>query len=359
MPGAPLGEPVPGVRRIAVLRANGLGDLVLSLPALAALRAAYPAAELVLLGLPWHAALLDGRPGPVDRVVATPRYGGLRVGDDASRDSPELRAFFAAARAERYDLAVQLHGGGGNANPFVASLGARVTVGARDVGAPPLDRWVPYAHGQHEVLRQLEVVGLAGAPPVSLLPRLEVVPGDLAAADAVLDRGPVVALHPGAMDPRRRWPAASFAAVATALAAEGAQVVVVGSGADDAAAAAAIARRAPVLDLVGRLDLRGTTGVLARAALVVANDSGPRHLAEAVGTPTVGVFWAANALTAGPLSRVRHRVLVSYRDRCPVCGLVQVERACPHDASFVADVPVEQVLAAARDLLDRPAAAAA
>ena len=67
------GEPgcgrVAGVRKIAVFRPNAVGDFVFSLSALHALRRAYPDAELVLLGLPWHAAFLADRPGPVDRVI--------------------------------------------------------------------------------------------------------------------------------------------------------------------------------------------------------------------------------------------------------------------------------------------------
>ncbi|MGY1697050.1 glycosyltransferase family 9 protein [Geodermatophilus sp. SYSU D00814] len=352
----PAGAPVPGVERIAVLRANLLGDLVMTLPALAALRAAHPDAEITYLGRPWHAELLEGRPGPWDRVVAVPPWPGVHDAPGASRDHPEVHRFLRAQRAEGYDLALQLHGGGGNSNPLVTALGARVTAGARDGGAPPLDRWLPYVYDQHEVLRCLELVGLVGAVPVTLEPRLAVTPADAAAADAVLPAGPepLVALHPGASDPRRRWPAACFAAVAGALAADGVRVVVVGSGADDRRAADAIraATPAPQLDLVGRLSLGALAGVLARCRVVVANDSGPRHLAAAVGTATVGVFLEHNLLNAGPLTRRRHRVAVSARTDCPVCGVDQSRSRCGHDRSLVAGVPVPAVLAAARDLLE-------
>jgi ADP-heptose:LPS heptosyltransferase len=356
---------VPGVARIAVLRANLLGDLVMTLPALAALRAAHPGAEITLLGRPWHAELLEGRPGPWDRVVVVPPWPGVRDAPGASRDGLEVRRFLAGQRAERYDVALQLHGGGGNSNPLVSALGARVTAGAVDTGAPLLDRWLPYSCDQHEVLRCLELAGLVGAVPVTLEPRLAVTPADAAAADAVLPAGPrpLVALHPGASDPRRRWPARCFAAVADALAADGARVVVVGSGDDDRRAADAIreAAAAPLLDLVGRLPLGALAGVLARCRLVVANDSGPRHLAEAVGTATVGVFLERNLLNAGPLTRRRHRVAVSARTDCDVCGTDQRRSRCGHDRSLVAGVPVAAVLTAARDLLadDAPAVHAA
>ena len=73
------GALVPGVGKLAVLRANALGDLIVTLPALAALRAAYPAAELVLLGSGWHPGFLTGRPGPVDRCVSVPPTTGTMI----------------------------------------------------------------------------------------------------------------------------------------------------------------------------------------------------------------------------------------------------------------------------------------
>jgi ADP-heptose:LPS heptosyltransferase len=341
------------VRRIAVLRANGVGDFLVAVPALDALRAAYPDAELTYLGVPWHLELLPGRPGPWDRVLAVPPYPHVGAPGDTDPDSEQVQRFFAEQQEAGYDVAVQLHGGGGNSNPFVSRLGARVTIGSRDVGAPPVDRWTPYVYYQHETLRFLEVVGLVGAAPVTLEPRLAVTPADGAEADAVLppDAGPLVVLHPGATDPRRRWPAESFAVVGDELAARGGSVVVVGT-AEDAAAAREIASAMhhPVTDLTGRLSLRGTTGLLARATLVVGNDSGPRHLAAAVGTATVGIYWCGNLINAGPLTRTRHRVAVSFRTLCPVCGMDQGRGRCEHDVSFVADVQPDDVLRPALDL---------
>lgn len=340
--------------RIAVLRANRLGDLVLALPALEALRAAHPRAEITLLGAGWHPQLLDGRPGPWDRVVVVPGCPGVRDVDTTEHDPAAVAAFLAAQRRERYDLAVQLHGGGRSSNPFVSALGARTTVGAQDRDAPPLDRCVPYTTTSHEILRLLEVVALAGAPVVTVEPRLAVTECDVREAQQALpaDDVPLVALHLGASDPRRRWPVERFAAVADALAAAGAHVVVVGSGQDDARAAArlAVACRSRPHDLVGQLGLRALTGLLARCRLVVANDSGPRHLAAAVGTPTVGVFLTLNALNAGPVVSAWHRVALSSRTTCAVCGEDQRSTRCAHDASLVTDVQVDEVLELVGDL---------
>jgi ADP-heptose:LPS heptosyltransferase len=168
-----------------------------------------------------------------------------------------------------------------------------------------------------------------------------------------------VTVHPGATDPRRRWPVTGFATVARRLAASGVDVAVIGS-ADERALVADVVRGAGhplVRDLAGRLDLSGLVGTLAASAVVLANDSGPRHLADAVGVPTVSVFWCGNMINAAPFGRARHRVHIGWTTRCPACGRDLTVRSgpeCGHDDSWVADVAADAVLADACDLLSLP-----
>jgi ADP-heptose:LPS heptosyltransferase len=348
-------ELVTDVHKLAVLRANAIGDYLVSLPALCALRAAYPAAELVLLGADWHAGFLAGRPGPVDRCLPVPPTAGIR--DDRPPSPPAaLERFFARMRTERFDLAVQLQGGGCHSNPFVRRLGARVTAGSRAPDAPALDRTVPYTPHQHEVHRFLEVVGLVGAAPVTLEPRLAVTAADRAEAAAALaaDERPLVVLHPGANDPRRRWPVERLAVVGGELARKGARLAVVGTRAERPLVDRLLAGLdGDPADLAGRLGLGGLAGLLERAVLLVGNDSGPRHLAAAVGTATVAVHWGVHLGSYGPLYRARHRAPTSWRLHCPVCGANGLHQDCrsSHHASLVADVTTDEVLAEALDLL--------
>ena len=350
----PVGPLLADVRRIAVLRGGGLGDLMFVLPALAALRAAYPVAQLVLLGTPSHAELLAGRPGPVDLVEVLPVATGVHQSrPTGTTDLPTQTEFFR--RAGRFDLAVQAHGGGRWSNPFLRRLGARHTIGTRTPDAEPLDGELPYRYHQHEALRWLELIGLVGATgPVRA--RLAVTDADRAATPD-LPR-PLVTVHPGATDPRRRWPAAGFAAVAAWLAASGVGVVVIGS-ADEGTLVADVVRRADhplVRGLAGRLSLAGLVGTLAVSAVVLANDSGPRHIADAIGVPTVSVFWCGNVINAAPFGRGRHRVHIGWTTRCPACGhdlTVPNGQMCDHEDSWVAGVTAEGVLADVCDLLSR------
>ena len=347
---------VPDVRKLAVLRCNALGDFIFALPALEALRAAYPRAEIVLLGKPWHAELLADRPSPVDRVVAVPPSTGVNGPFDApaDEDPAALEQFFAAMRRERFDLALQLHGGGRHSNPFVRRLGARVAAGLRAPDAEPLDRWTAYELYQPEVARYLEAVALVGAQPVTLEPRLAVTVADRAEAEQFLPASerPLVALHPGATHPGRRWPTAHFAALGDALAERGAEVVVTGVAAERPLVDSVInAMRQPAHDGCGQLSIGGLCGLLSRCRVVVAADTGPLHLAGAVGAPTVGIYWCMNVPTTAPLLRARHRPLIAWRLDCPECGRKWVAEPCDHRVSFVADVSVEQAVAAAAEFL--------
>ncbi|MGZ3662964.1 MAG: glycosyltransferase family 9 protein [Ktedonobacterales bacterium] len=346
---------VPGVRKIAVLRANALGDFIFTLPALDALHRTYPTAELVLLALSWHQSFLAHRPGPVNRVIVTPPYQGVHVEPGSEENSAEQDAFFSAMKDERFDLAVQVHGGGRHSNPFVRRLNARVTIGSKTPDAAPLDRWIPYIRYHPEVLRMLEVVSLAGAEVMNdIEPHITVTAADLAESFRKVPETtkPLVTLHPGATDPERIWPAERFATVGDAMAATGAQIVITGTaGERDRVRAVAAGMRSDAWELDGRLSLSGLTGLLERSQLVVSNDTGPLHLATAVGTATVGIYWCFNFVTIGPMTQARHRSAISWRVACPVCGVDRARTTCEHHPSFVADIQTEEVITSALDLL--------
>jgi ADP-heptose:LPS heptosyltransferase len=351
----PVLEKFDDVSRIAVLRGGGLGDLIFAVPAMAALKAAYPGSTLTLLGTPIHQFLLEAVESPVDEVCVLPFSEGVRPGVE---DPAALDAFFQDMRARTFDLAVQVHGGGRFSNPFLSRLGARHTVGTRTADAASLERTIPYIYYQHEPLRALEVAGLAGAQPVDLEARLQ--PARQVRRAAGPDDGgqPIVVIHPGATDPRRRWPVEQFAELARACAADGCKAVVVGdtSERDLAEKIMDLSGSPAVTSVAGSLDLPGLVSLLSTADVVVGNDSGPRHLAQALGTPTVGVFWIGNVINAGALGRTMHRIHPAWVTRCPTCGVDVTQVGwtaprCPHDESLVAGVEVPDVYEDVRSLV--------
>jgi ADP-heptose:LPS heptosyltransferase len=177
---------------------------------------------------------------------------------------------------------------------------------------------------------------------------------EAAAIVPVLPGERLVLLQPGATDPRRRWPACSFAALGDRLAHDGVRIAINGS-ADEAPLVHEVAARmhAPAIDLAGRLSLGGLCGLLERTALLVSNDTGPLHLGLALGVPSVGIFWLTNLIEGMPLRPSSLHAALAARTRCPVCGQDNLHTRCPHDASFVADVSVDDVETLARGAIDR------
>ncbi len=351
---------IPGVKKIAVLRALVLGDLIFALPALDALHATYPEAEIIYLGRPWLARFLSGRLPGMNRAIPFHDSGGQLDGELGYLiGSREQEAFFRAVQAEHVDLAVQMHGGGSASNTFIRRLGARVSIGSREPDAPELDRWIPYTFQQHEVFRCLEIAGLAGAVTRDLQPRLPVLASDRDAALPFLASigGPFAIVHPGARDMRRCWPPEKFARAADACKRRyGLEIVLTGSGASDeerAAAVAAAMQETPV-NLAGKLSLPALVGLCEQASLMLANDTGPLHLALAVGAKAVGLFWSEYAVKSIPISRNGFLPVIAWETLCPLCGLPAGQNVvegttsagCAHETSFVEGIRVDEVLRA-------------
>ncbi len=347
----PTRDPVNDVRKIVVLRPSAVGDFVFALPALHALKQAYPAAELVLAGKAWHRVFLQGRRGPVDRVVEVPPVQGVGASET---EVAKVERFVDAMRAERFDLALQMFGGGRHSNPFLLRFGAHLTAGACAPGVPLLDRWVPYREPSPRRLALLEIAGLVGAEfrlPPGAQPELALTDADRHEAAGIVSAlagKRLIVLQPGSTDPRRCWPARSFAALGDRLARDDACIAVNGSPDEAALVHEVVTRmRAPAVPLSGRLSLGGLCGLLARAALLVSNDTGPLHLGLALGVPSVGIFWLTNLIDGMPLRPSTLYAALSVRIRCPVCDEDNLRTRCPHDVSFVADVGIDEVEALA------------
>ena len=351
------------IKKIAVLRANALGDYIFVLPALQALRETFPDAEIVLLGRKWHKEYLAERPGPVDRVVVVPLYGGISEVEGYVADESVLNEFFDTMQREKFDLAFQLHGGGRNSNPFLLRLGAKKTIGLKTPDAASLDINIPYVYFFNETMRYLEVVGRAGAKTQNIQPRLSVTASDIEEAKSVVDNPegkPVAVIHPGASDITRRWPGNNFAMIADHLIERGYHVCITGLAWEREIIDAVVSNmiyKDQVDDLSAKLSLGGTTGLLSFSEIVISNDTGPLHVARALGVPSIGIFWCANIINAAPMTTSLNRNLLSWTLNCPLCGLStfkfkETESSCKHHTSMVAEVTVDEVKYAINEVLE-------
>jgi lipopolysaccharide heptosyltransferase II len=319
-------------RRIAIFRALYLGDFIVAVPALRAIRSQFPQAEITLIGLPWTAALVHHYQRYIDRFVEFPGYPGLTEG---TVDRGRLEHFLAEQRAYHYDLVVQMHGSGSISNAFVCELGGKVTVGYYEQASPTgLTISAPYPREQHEIFRNLGLAALLGC--TQLFPRLEF---PLCAEDHtevatllrelnVSEDTLLIGIHPGSRSPARRWPAEYFAVVADELVQRfGARIVVTGGPNEKDIAQAVIERmQTQAINLAGRTSLGGLAALISRLSLFVSNDSGPIHIACALQCPSVTVFGPAEYERWAPLDQSLHPT-VRHPVECSPCSYWE----CPID----------------------------
>ncbi len=318
-PGSPVAEPdnrMPELDRIdhiAMLRAlPGLGDMVCAVPALRAVRQRFPRARVALIGLWSSRWMLDGYPHYVDELLPV---DGLPLLCPPPADTEGAMAALNAARDQRFDLAIQLHGDGTLSNLVTALIGARGCLVHHLPGQPAPEGAiaVTYAGRGHEIVRLLDlvehlgVVGDAQLEPPSYESQAS---GRQLVATLPVASGGLAVLHPGASSPARRWPPAGFAAVARYLLER--DVVVVATGTqDERPLVEEVCRREPgVIDLCGHTGVCDLAGVLSGARLVVSNDTGIAHLAAAVRVPSVVTFLGDDPGRWAPIDSVRHRVVL-------------------------------------------------
>ncbi|MGE5638712.1 MAG: glycosyltransferase family 9 protein [Clostridia bacterium] len=329
--------------KVAVVRALQLGDLLCAVPALRALRGAYPDAHIAFVGLPWAREFVARFFRYLDAFIEFPGFPGLPERECAATALPD---FFAGMRAQRFDLAIQLHGSGQLMNPLTMLMGAARNAGFYAAGhyCPDPDRFVEWRAEEHEVLRWLRLLERMGVTAKGTQLEFPLAEQDLREFQLLrLADLPYAVVHPGSQLPSRRWPLERFAEVADALAAEGLRVVLTGSRSEaELTARLRAAMREPAIDLAGRTSLGALAAVIGRARLLVSNDTGVSHIAAAMRTPSVIIACGSDPKRWAPLNRELHRVL-SYEVDCRPCA----HRECPIGHPCALGVTVDEVLAEA------------
>ncbi len=323
---------------IAIFRALQLGDLLCVVPALRALKMEYPAARVTLIGLPWARSFVERFRHYLDEFVEFPGFPGL---PERRCDEAALPGFFQAMRRRRFDLALQMHGSGETVNPLVVLLGARHSGGFNRCGewCPDASRYVDWRDREHEILRYLRLLARLGVPARGTGLEFPLTPADRAEQRAFgLEN--FACIHPGSQLASRRWPAERFAAIGDALAQAGMKVALTGTAAEaPLTRRVADAMRREALDLAGRTSLGGLAALIARARLLVCNDTGVSHIAAAMRTPSVVVCSGADPQRWAPLDRRLHRV-VWHDVECRPCAHAE----CPVGHPCALGVTSAQVL---------------
>lgn len=343
------------IRRIAVFRALQLGDLIQAVPALRALRAAFPRAEITLIGLPWARSFVERFSRYIDRFVEFPGFPGIAerevVGERTARFIEEQRSY-------GYDLAIQMHGSGRTSNRVVRALEAKMTAGYFEgCKEDSLTFAAPYPDDQPEVYRNLGLIKLLGYPADDATLEFPLNASDYAEAAAHLPRAqnvprPRIGIHAGARASSRRWPASYFASLADELVhLWNAQIILTGNT-DELSTVRSVEERmtARPLNLAGKTSLGGLAAIIDSLDLFISNDTGPAHIANALGTASIIIFGPAEYRRWAPLDQSLHRI-VRHPVACSPCGY----RDCPIDHRCLRKISPESLLKAAGELLAKGA----
>ncbi|MCZ2342313.1 MAG: glycosyltransferase family 9 protein [Bacteroidales bacterium] len=319
---------MPTFRRIALIKPSALGDIVHTLPVLTALRRKFPDATITWIVNQSYESLLTGHPHLTDTLAF--ERGRFRQGFRAS--CTYTVHFLNALRRRRFDLVIDLQGLL-RTGLMTASTAAPIRVGfanARE-GA----RWfythavaVPDAETIHAVDRYWRVAEWLGAGATTKEFLLPVRPEEIRAAERELDGlpRPWLAMAVGSRWVTKQWPPEYFAELANrAFAAAGGSVILVGV-ANDCTLSQQVRSglRAPALDLTGKTSLPRLTAILALADVMIANDTGPLHLAAALGRPCVAPYTCTKTVKHGP-----YGVPGAGVETTAPCGGSYLKR-CPH-----------------------------
>ncbi|HEY1256082.1 MAG TPA: glycosyltransferase family 9 protein [Terracidiphilus sp.] len=330
--------------RLLVVRLGAMGDILHALPAVTALRIAHPGWQIEWAIEPrWQALLTsDSAPPPTPRTPSQPLIDRFHfAATKAWRKAPlsrqtraEFFALRAALRAAEYDAVIDLQGSLRSA--LIASLaGCRRLIGEENPRERPA-RWlfterVP-TRGAHVIEQDLELASvIAGDNLQPVLPWLPINPAAEAWADSVLTFGspPAVLINPGAGWGAKRWPPERYAAVAQGLIERGCRVLV-NAGPGEEPLAESIVRQTHGAATPLNCSLAQLIALTRRIALAIAGDTGPLHLACALGKPVVGIYGPTDPSRNGPFG-TRFTVLrspVSRRDHsryeAPEAGLLTI-----------------------------------
>lgn len=316
--------------RILIVLFGAIGDVVRALPLAMRLRAGWPSAKLLWAVEPAAAPIVERHPA-LDRIIPFHRPDGARG----------FARFLRAVRTHRPELALDLqrHLKSGLTS---WSSGATTRLGFATTNSregnflfnnrhiPPVERFSP------KVAQYLAFADHLGIPPAPISFGLHVQPDEEARIAALLStvQDPFAVLFTGSTWPSRSWFPRPTAILCRELRERGLSAVLVGAASDQPFADVVAEAAGDVVNLVGRTSLRDVIGILARAEIAIGPDSGPMHIAAAVGTPVVSLWGATSPARSAPHGSenlvVRGDVPCApcYLPRCPI-GRLCMERIAP------------------------------
>lgn len=340
-------------KRIIIIRMDRIGDVVLSSPAIKAVRKAYPKSHIAVLVRPYAREAVDGSPY-IDEVITYDKTG-------EEKSLFGKIKFIADLRNKRFDLAIVLHPK--NSSHLLAFLaGIPKRLGYNKKSGILLTKKVPHTkqyglkHETDYVLDLLRYIGIESSDKSLHVPvnwqseeRVKV----LFDKNRILQNDPVITIHPAASCRSRRWPLERFAKASDILSEKyGARIIIISGPGDDKIMGDKVTElmKFKPLNLAGKTSVSDLVSILKRSSLLISNDSGPVHISCAVGTPVISIFSRKDrGLSPERWGPVGKRDIVLHKDAgCEIC----LAHNCKRGFKCLDMISVEDVLSAAEQILN-------
>ncbi|MFD0794069.1 glycosyltransferase family 9 protein [Mucilaginibacter litoreus] len=304
--------PSAEVKKIAIFRALQLGDMLCAIPAIKALRHAYPNAKITLLGLPWGKSFTERFSDYFDDFIHFPGYPGL---PEQIFKPADFTLFLEKVQQEKFDLAIQMQGNGSVINPMVELFGARYTAGYSKEGhyAPDNGLFMPYPDYGHEIERHLQLMEFLDIESQGSDLEYPLTTADYDSLDELnlkIEPKKYVCVHPGSRGSWRQWPVKYFAALADYCFEQGYQVVITGIKEEAEIVNDVISHmRHEAINTVGKTSMGGVAVLIQNAGMLISNCTGVSHIASAFKTPSIVISMDGEPQRWGPLDTRVHRTI--------------------------------------------------
>lgn len=295
---------------IALFRALQLGDMLCAVPAMRALRHAFPQADIALIGLPWAVSFVQRFSNYLNRHIVFPGYPGL---PEQPFSAIAWQQFMAAMQEEQFDCILQMQGNGTIVNGMLQQLQAKQLAGFHryDCRMDP-QNFIEYPEKEHEVMRHLLLLKHLGIPDEGVQLEFPITEQEEAALQQVapfVHHEQYVCVHPGSRSSERQWSPCYFAAMADYCAEHGYRVVLTGTKEESYLTdyvADLMSHKA--VNLAGKTSLGVMAALIQHAHLLIANCTGVSHIAAATRTPSIIISMDGEPHRWGPMNHALHHV---------------------------------------------------